>query len=79
MNDTEKLLRENNIKISGGSTLRYDAWVEELAKVEKEAAEKWLAEHKNDGDPRDIEAARLAITKANVRGHVAEGSHRHGK
>ncbi len=31
-----KLARDNNIKISGGSTLRYDAWVEELAKVEKE-------------------------------------------
>ncbi len=58
-------------------------WAEDIDKErsleEKAKAEAWLAEHKNDGDPRDIEAARLAITKANVRGHVAEGSHRHGK
>lgn len=30
------LARENSIKISGGSTLRYDAWVQELAKYQKE-------------------------------------------
>ena len=58
-------------------------WAEDIDKErsqhEKEAAEAWLAEHKNDGAPQDIEAARLAITKANVREHVEEGSHRHGK
>ncbi len=58
-------------------------WAEDIDKdrslAEKTAAEEWLAAHKNDGAPKDIEAAKLAITKANVRGQVAEGSHRHGK
>jgi len=58
-------------------------WAEDIDKdrslAEKAAAEEWLAAHKHDGAPKDIEAARLAITKANVRGQVAEGSHRHGK
>lgn len=58
-------------------------WAEDIDKeraiAEKKAAEEWLAEHKNDGSQKDIDAAKLAITKANVREHVADGSHRHGR
>ena len=44
---------------------------------EKAKAEDWLTAHKEDGDPNDVIKAKIAISKAITRSHVAEGGHRH--
>ena len=44
---------------------------------EKAKAEDWLTVHKEDGDPNDVLKAKIAISKAITRSHVAEGGHRH--
>lgn len=46
---------------------------------EKAKAEDWLTKHKDDGDPNDIIKAQIAISKALIRTHVAEGSRRHSR
>lgn len=43
---------------------------------EKAKAEDWLVHHEKDADPRDVIKAKIAISKAITRSHVAEGGFR---
>ena len=43
---------------------------------EKARAEDWLVHHESDADPNDVIKAKIAISKAITRSHVAEGGHR---
>ena len=43
---------------------------------EKAKAEDWLTHHEKDGDPNDVIKAKIAISKAITRAHVAEGGYR---
>lgn len=43
---------------------------------EKAKAEDWLVHHEKDADPRDVIKAKIAISKAITRSHVAEGEFR---
>ncbi len=43
---------------------------------DKAKAEDWLVAHKDDASPEDIEKAKLEISKATTRSHVAEGGYR---
>jgi F-type H+-transporting ATPase subunit epsilon len=45
---------------------------------EKAKAEDWLTHHEDDGDPNDVKKAKIAISKAIIRAHVAEGGYRRG-
>lgn len=43
---------------------------------EKAKAEDWLVHHEKDADPSDVIKAKIAISKAITRSHVAEGGFR---
>jgi len=43
---------------------------------DKARAEDWLVAHKDDASAEDIEKAKLEISKATTREHVAEGGYR---
>lgn len=43
---------------------------------EKARAEDWLVHHEKDADPNDVIKAKIAISKAITRSHVAEGGRR---
>ena len=43
---------------------------------EKAKAEDWLTHHQEDADPNDVLKAKIAISKAITRSHVAEGGYR---
>ena len=45
---------------------------------EKAKAEDWLTHHEKDADPNDVTKAKIAISKAITRSHVAEGGYRRG-
>ena len=45
---------------------------------EKAKAEDWLTHHEKDADPNDVMKAKIAISKAITRSHVAEGGYRRG-
>lgn len=44
---------------------------------EKAKAEDWLVKHESDASEEDLETARLALAKAEIRSNVAEGGKRH--
>lgn len=48
----------------------------ERALSEKARAEDWLTHHEQDADPNDVIKAKIAISKAITRSHVAEGGYR---
>jgi len=43
---------------------------------EKAQAEDWLTKNEQDADPNDVLKAKIAISKAITRSHVAEGGYR---